>query len=167
MDRRSRSRINRHCRRDGCASVGGVMSREAYIRASVAIAATRLFPNTIRDAVISDAKFTEAFGLKADAIIRFRPDDLTFQRSAFFDTIRQALVPSQQAVPVDNTQGETWEVRVLPDKSPVQITLERGTTRLLVSHFGLLCPDKDVRLCTLLNEADNVCLSPEQIASWK
>src|SRR5260370_12542552 len=109
MDRRSRSRINRHCRRDDCASVEGLMSREAYIRASVAIAATGLFPNTIRDAVISDAKFTEAFGLKADAIIRFGPDDLTFQRSAFFDTIRQAFVPSQQAVPVDNTQGETWE----------------------------------------------------------
>jgi hypothetical protein len=143
------------------------MSREAYIRASVAIAATRLFPNTIRDAVISDAKFTEAFGLKADAIIRFGPDDLTFQRSAFFDTIRQAFVPSQQAVPVDNTQGETWEVRVLSDKSPVQISLERGTTRLLVSHFGVLCPDKDIRLGTLLNEADNVGLSPEQIAPWR
>jgi hypothetical protein len=50
---------------------------------------------------------------------------------------------------------------------PVQITLERGTTRLSVSHFGLLCPDKDARLGTLLNEADNVCLSPEQIAPWK
>jgi hypothetical protein len=143
------------------------MSRREYIRASVAIAATRLFPTTVRDAVISDVKFTEAFGLKADAIIRLGRDDLTFQRSAFFDAIRQAFDPRQEPVPVGNTRGETWEVRVLADKSPVQITLERGTTRLLVSHFGLLCPDKDVRLCTLLNDADNVCLSPEQIASWK
>ena len=143
------------------------MSREGYIRASVAIAATRLFPTSVRDAVISDVKFTEAFGLKADAIIRFGRDDLTFQRSAFFDAIRQAFDPRPEPVSVDNTHGETWEVRVLADKSPIQITLERGTTRLLVSHFGVLCPDKDVRLCTLLNEADNVCLSPEQIAPWK
>src|SRR5580704_7519966 len=108
MDRRSRSRINRHCRRDGCASVGGVMSREAYIRASVAIAATRLYPNTVRDAVISDSKFTETFGLKADAIIRFGRDELIFQRSAFFNAIRQAFDPKQEAFPVENTHGETW-----------------------------------------------------------
>src|SRR5216683_473653 len=167
MDRRSRSRINRQCRRDDCASVGGMMSREQYIRASVAIAASRLFPTTVRDAVISDVKFTEAFGIKADAIIRFERADLAFQRSAFFDAIRRAFDPGHAPVPVDNTRGETWEVRVLADKSPVQITLERGTMRLLVSHFGLLCPDKDVRLGTILNEADNVCISPEQLAPWK
>jgi len=112
-------------------------------------------------------KFTQSFGLKADAIIRFGRDDLTFQRSGFFDAIRKALDPGHAPVPVDNTHGETWKVRVLADKSPVQITLERGTTRLLVSHFGLLCPDKDVRLNTLLNEANNVCLTSEQIAPWK
>jgi hypothetical protein len=143
------------------------MSREEYIRASVAIAATRFFPTTVRDAVISDVNFTEAFGLKADAIIRFGRDDLTFQRSVFFDAIRQAFDPGQEPVPVDNTHGETWEVRVLSDKSPVQITLERGTTRLLVNHFALLCPHEDVRLGTLLNEADNVCLTPGQIAPRK
>ena len=116
--------------------------------------------------MISDLKLTEAFGLKADAIIRFGRDDLAFQRSAFFDAIRQAFDPAHEPVPVDNTQGETWEVRVLANKSPVEISLARGTTRLLVSHFGLLCPDKDVRLATLLNEAGNFCLSPEQIAPW-
>jgi hypothetical protein len=143
------------------------MSREEYIRASVAMAATRFFPSTLRDAVMSDMKFTQSFGLKADAIIHFGRDDLTFQRSTFCDAIRQAFDPRQEPVPVDNTHGETWEVRVLADKSPVEITLERRTTRVLVSRFGLLCPDKDVRLGTLLNEADKVCLSSKQIAPWK
>ena len=143
------------------------MSREEYMRASVAIAASRLFPTTIRDAVISDVKFTQAFGLKADAIIRLGLDDLTFQRSALFDAIRQAFDPRHLPVPVDNTHGEAWEIRVLSDNSPVQITLERGTTRFLVSHFGLLCPDKGIRLATLLNEADNVCLTSEHITPWK
>lgn len=96
------------------------MSREEYIRASVAIAATRLFPTTVRDAVISDVKFTEGFGLKANAIIRFGRDDLTFQRSAFFNSIRQAFHPGHEPVPVDNTQGETWEICILADKSPIQ-----------------------------------------------
>jgi hypothetical protein len=105
-------------------------------------------------------------GLKADAVIRLGRDDLAFQRSALFDTIRQAFDPGHEAVPVVDTRGETWEVRVQANKSPVEISLARGTTRLLVSHFGLLCPDKDVRLATLLNEAGNVCLSLEQIASW-
>jgi hypothetical protein len=98
------------------------MSREEYIRASVAIAATRLFPSTVRDAVIPDVKLTQSFGLKADAIIRFGRDDLTFQRSAFFDAIRQTFDPGHELVPVDNTHGETWHARVLADKSPVQIT---------------------------------------------
>lgn len=143
------------------------MSREDYIRASIAIAATRLFPSIVRDAVISDSKFTQSFGLKADAIIRFGRDDLTFQRSALFDAIRHAFDPKQESIPVDNTHGQAWEVRVLADRSPVQITLEQGTTRLLISHFGLLCPDKDVRLGTLLNEAENFCLTPEDIGRWK
>jgi hypothetical protein len=144
------------------------MSQEQqYIRASVAIAASRLFPTAVRDAVISDLKFTEAFGLKADAIIGFGRHDLAFQRSAFFDSIRQAFDPGRETVSVDNTRGETWEVRVQANKSPVEISLARGTTRLLVSHFGLLCPDKDVRLATLLHEAGNVCLSAEQITPWK
>jgi hypothetical protein len=143
------------------------MSRQEYIRASVAAAAARLMPTTIRDAVISDVKFTETLGLKADAVIRFGRDDLTFQRSALFEAIRQAFDPGDAPVPVDDTHGETWELRVLADKSPVQITLERGTTRLLVSRFGLLCPDKSVRLATLLTEGDNVCLTSQQIAPWK
>ena len=92
------------------------MSREEYIRASVAIAATRLFPTIVRDAVMSDTKFTKEFGLRADAIIRFGRDDLTFQRSAFFNSIRQAFHPGHEPVPVDNTHGETWDIRVLADK---------------------------------------------------
>jgi len=143
------------------------MSREEYIRASVAIAASRLCPSTIRDAVIADVKFTQAFGLKADAIIRLGHDDLTFQRSALFDAIRQAFDPGHESAPVDNMHGEAWEIRVLPDKLPVQITLERGATRLSISHFGLLCPDKDTRLGTLLSEADNFCPSLKQVAAWK
>lgn len=143
------------------------MSREDYIRASVAVAASRLLPTIVRDAVIADVNFTASLGLKAEAVIRIGRDDLAFQRSALFDSIRQAFEPGHEAAPVDNTRGETWEVRVQANKSPVEINLARGTTRLLVSHFGLLCPDKDVRLATLLHEADNVCLSPEQITFWK
>ena len=143
------------------------MSREEYIRASVAVAASCLFPKTVREAVISDVKFTASLGLKADGIIRLGRDDLAFQRSAFFDTVRQAFGPGREAVAVDNTRGETWEVRIQANKSPVEISLVRGTARLLLSHFGLLSPDKDVRLATLRNEAGNVCLSSEQITQWK
>jgi hypothetical protein len=144
-----------------------MMSRDEYIRASVAIAASRPFPTTIRDAVISDAEFTKQFGLKADAIIRLGHDHLTFQRSALFDAIREALDPAHASAAVDDTLGQTWRVHVLADKSPVQITLERETTRFLVSHFGLMSPDKDVRLATFLNEADSVCLSAEQMELWR
>jgi hypothetical protein len=105
-------------------------------------------------------------GLKAEAVIRIGHDDLAFQRSALFDSMRQAFDPGHEAVPVDNTRGETWEVRVQGNKSPVEISLARGTARFLVSHFGLLCPDKDVRLTTLLNEAENVCVSTEEINRW-
>lgn len=143
------------------------MSRDEYIRAAVAIAASRLFPTTIRDAIISDAEFIKKFGVRADAIIRLGHDHLTFQRSALFDAIRQALNPAVSSAAADDTLGQTWRVHVLADKSPVQITLERETTRFLVSHFGLLSPDKDVRLATLFNEADSVCLSAEQMVLWR
>lgn len=143
------------------------MSRAEYIRASVAIATSQLFPSRVRDAVISDPKFIQSFGLKADAVIRFGRDDLTFQRSVLFDATRQALRPGHEAVSVDNMQGETWEVCVIPNKSPVEISLARGASRVLVNHFGLLSRGKAVRLGTLLNEANNLGLLAEQIVVWK
>ena len=71
---------------------GGVMSRQEYIRASVAASRQPgLCLLQIRDAVISDVKFTETLGLKADAVIRFGRDDLTFQRSALFKSHQAGL----------------------------------------------------------------------------
>jgi hypothetical protein len=143
------------------------MSREAYIRAAVAMAASRLLPSTVREAVISDVKFTQRFALKADAIIRFGRDDIAFQRSSLFGAIRQAFQPGYAPTSVESTRGETWQVRVSPEKSPVEISLSQGPVRLMVSHFGLLCPDKATRFATLLHEADNFGLSSEQIAGWR
>ena len=83
------------------------MSREDYIRASVAIAASRLLPTMVRDAVLADVKFTASLRLKVEAVIRIGPDDLAFQRSALFDSIRQTFEPGHEPAPVDNTRGET------------------------------------------------------------
>lgn len=143
------------------------MPREQYIRAAVAIAASRLLPSSVRDAVIADPNFTESLELKADAIVRFGRDDLAFERSGLFDAIRRALDPALGVVQVDNTLGETWSVCVTVNRTPVEISVERGTARLLMNHFGLLSSDKNIRLGTLLREADNFCLRPEEIGRWR
>ena len=46
------------------------MSRQAYIRASLILAALQHFPTTIRDALISNAKFRES-AFVTDAIVSF------------------------------------------------------------------------------------------------
>ena len=66
------------------------MSRQAYIRSSVALAATQLFPDLVRTALISDAGFRDKFGLSSDAIVTFGTNGVAFQRSVLFGTRRQS-----------------------------------------------------------------------------
>ena len=67
------------------------MSRHAYIRASLALAATQHFPKRLREALISNVKFGEEFGFIKDAVVSFGKSGISFQRSILFDVVRRSF----------------------------------------------------------------------------
>ena len=60
------------------------MSREEYIRGSMALVMAELFPPLVRDAVLADVAFAANLALASDATVTFKPADVSFKRSVLF-----------------------------------------------------------------------------------
>jgi hypothetical protein len=142
------------------------MSRQAYIRSSVALAATQLFPDIVRTAVISDAKFRHKFGLASDAIVTFGANGVAFQRSSLFGTIRRLFDSATADTSVSDTDGNIWRVEFLRDEIPPKIALARGENRFVVPHLGMLSPDAQVRQSVFRDEAHRVNLPSDAVTMW-
>jgi hypothetical protein len=142
------------------------MSKAAYIRASAAIAVLPWFSKILRDAVISDLSFTESFGITADGIISFGGDAAEFQRSDLFAAISNAFQASPGAVEIIDTDGDAWQVRIEGVGKDISVALSQGAKRIAISGFGMLSPDKDVRLSIFGKTAAEVNLSEAIVGRW-
>ena len=143
------------------------MSRHAYIRASLALAATEHFPKRLREALISNVKFGEEFGFIKDAEVSFGKSGISFQRSILFDVVRRSFDSGATDIAVNDTVGDVWRAEFLLEEAPPQIVLVRGEKRLLVTHLALMSPDRDTRLNVFRDEASRVNLPPEAVCTWE
>ena len=143
------------------------MSRQAYIRSSVALAATQLFPDLVRTALISDAGFRDKFGLSSDAIVTFGTNGVAFQRSVLFGTIRRTFDSTTVDATVSDTDGNIWCLEFLREELPPKIALARGESRLVVPHFGMLSQDRQTRLSVFRDEANRINLPSDAVSAWE
>lgn len=142
------------------------MSREAYIRATVAVSLTRYFSGIVRNAFISDPTFTREFGVKAEAVISLN-GEMQFQRSELLGAVRAAFAPERPELTVADTTGASWTVKIVVEEGRTKVALVQGQKRLWVLHFSFLSPEPDVRVRTFEIEADRVHLPNDRIAHWK
>jgi hypothetical protein len=112
------------------------LSRQAYIRASLALTATEHYPKRLREALISNVKFGEEFGLVKDAVVSFGKSGISFQRSILFDAVRRSIDSGTTDIAVNDTVGDIWRAEFLREGTPPQIVLVRGEKRLLVTHLA-------------------------------
>jgi hypothetical protein len=140
------------------------MSRESYIRASIAVGALELFPRRMRGALISSASFRQEYGVTADAVFSLEHQDAKFQRSSILEAVRRSFVATST---VADLKGEQWRVEYLADERPPTIVLFNTDRRLAVVHLVLLSPNPDVRLTAFRTEATRVNLPSDAIGKWE
>jgi hypothetical protein len=134
------------------------MSQEAYIRASLAMIATQTFPDTIRQALLSDIAFRAEYGVTVDAVFSFGASGCTFQRSKLMDAVRRAFRVRKKPPVVLDESGQSWTVSFDKSQYPQRILLASGQQRFVVVPLSLLSPSKMVRSSVFRHEADRVGL---------
>ena len=140
------------------------MSRESYIRASIAVGALELFPRRMRGALISSASFRQEYGVTADAVLSLEHQGAKFRRSSILEAVRRSFVATST---VTDLKGEQWRVEYLADERPPTIVLFNGDRRLAVVHLVLLSPNPDVRLTAFRTEAIRSILPSDAIGKWE
>ena len=143
------------------------MSRQTYIRSSLAIMALETFPNLIRDALMSDSNFRADYGVSADARLSFGNDGVEFQRSHLLDAVRSAFKRRKKSPTVRDASGQIWQVGFEEDKVSERIVFTNGKKRLLVTHFALLSPSRITRLNVFRQDAKRVHLPKSSGDKWE
>ena len=95
-------------------------ARQAYIRASLILAAMQRVPKRVRDALISNGKFRE--DLITDAVVSFG-SGISFQRSVLFDAVRRSFDSRVTDTAVNDTGGDVWRVEFSCEEVPPKIAL--------------------------------------------
>jgi hypothetical protein len=144
-----------------------MMSRQTYIRSSLAMMALETFPNLIRDALMSDSRFRTDYGVTADARLSFGNDGVEFQRSHLLDAVRSAFKRRKKLPTVRDAAGQIWQVGFEKDKVSERVVFVKGKKRLLVTHFALLSPSWITRLKVLRQEAKRVHLPKSSSDKWE
>ncbi len=140
------------------------MSRQAYIRASIAVAALELFPQRVRGVLVSDPNFRKEYGVSADAVLSFDNGAVEFQRSIVLDAVRRSF---DAATTVDDMRGRQWTMEFLGDEQPPTIALVQSEKRFVVAHLVLLSPDRGTRLKAFHQEANATNLPSKAVETWE
>ena len=140
------------------------MSRQAYIRASIAMAALELFSRRVRGTLVSDPKFRKEYGVSADAILSFDNGAVEFQRSVLLDAVRRSF---DATTTVDDMGGRQWSIEFLVNEQPPKITLVQSEKRFVVANLVLLSPDRDTRLKAFRQEANATNLPSKAVERWE
>jgi hypothetical protein len=146
----------------------GLMSEEAYVRASRAVLAMKLFPKLIRDALITDDGFRAEYGLATDAVVAFGNSGVSFQRSLLLEAVKRAFDPAMSRPTVEDTAGQSWQVDVLSgDNDTPTIAVAGGTQQFVLAGLAMLSPDRDTRLRVFRHEADRLNLPLAARRRWE
>jgi hypothetical protein len=142
------------------------MSKEAYVRASLAVLAIELFPKLIRDALIADDGFRAEYGLATDAVVTFGNSGVSFQLSLLTEAVKQAFNPATPGPTVEDAAGQSWQIDVLSGDTPT-IAVARGEQRFVLAHQAMLSSDRDTRLRVFRHEADRLNLPLPARTRWE
>ncbi len=143
------------------------MSGVDHFRTSRAIMTMEVFPDTIKQALISDPSFMAEYGLTVDAVVSLGGIGVSFQRTELFPAVRRAFNKRKKPPLVVDQFGESWEVTFDASQNPQRIVLSRGEQRAAVVHLALLSPTKAIRLNVFRHEATRVGLPTYDRKKWE
>ncbi len=139
-------------------------AREDYIRGSLALHLTDLWPPILRQSLIADEALSATFGLATDGIIKFSPGS-DFQRSVLLAAVRTAS-KAEHPITVKDEMGDVWRIRFDRSENLPEVVIESGGRNIRVRHLGLLSERQEDRNGMLEAEAARVNLPREALRRW-
>lgn len=139
----------------------------SFYRSVLARAALELFPPSIRESLFSDPVFLNSYKLKVDAQVSIGEGEVSFQRSAMFDCIREVLADSSSRPTLKDEGGKEWRLEIVEIENERRVRLSHGERRLLLPDFSALFPDQAERLKSFDRDANEVNLSEGAIRRWR
>ena len=140
------------------------MSQEAYIRSSLALTMTDLFPPSVQQAIMVDEAFLANLNLTSVGTFTFNRSGPSFDRSALMAAIRATSTTRKGEL--SDEAGNVWEVVVERDHGQPQLSLKGPTGTMVVTHLGAALESCEDRIAVLEAEAKRVNLPAECREKW-
>ena len=138
----------------------------AYARAAAAQFVLRIAPPLICNDLVSDSTFRETYGFISDAEIVFRNSGVSVQRSVLYKAIREVLSGAPETVVAD-TNDRSWKLRNQSGKGQAGLVLSSGETRIPLPGYRVLSNDREVRLRSFDETADDFNLPVDAREDWR
>jgi hypothetical protein len=142
------------------------MSKEAYIRGSLALAVAELFPPSIRYGVFADDVFAESLFLKKEAKITIKAAGAEFRRDLLYASIRDASTNVDQSSDVTDQSGVKWRVRFCGEGSFINVSISSESTTVNLPHLLVLSNTSDHRVEGIAAVTKTVNLPADDSARW-
>ena len=138
----------------------------AHARAAAAQFVLGIAPPLICNDLVADSTFREQYGFISDAEIVFGNTGVSVQRSVLYKAIRAVLSGAPETVVAD-TNHRSWTLRNESRKGQADLVLSSGETRIQLPDFLVLSNDREVRLHSFDEAADDVNLPVNARDAWR
>ena len=119
------------------------MTTETPSGAEMAMAALRLFPPSVRTAIVRDEEFRTRYALRGDAVVKLKRTGAEFIRSTLFRAARQVLAGATRSVDVESMDGMVWR---LTNDNGTGITVTHEKVVQALPECACLAPDVNTRI---------------------
>jgi hypothetical protein len=129
-----------------------------------AIAILDMYPPSIRNELIKDSSFRKEYGVATEGDISFSNGLIVFQRSAFFEAIRQAYELLKTSV--NDKDGNEWSLITKTGENGTEVIISLKSQELRFNEFWPLCPNIKDRLSIFNRKADRINLPVHTKNYW-
>lgn len=124
-----------------------------------------LFPDTLKEEILSDTKFMKSNGINLVTQISFDGFNSSFSQSDLFQAIRSAFLSENSKISLHDRNNNEWIVSIAKDNSSV-ICIEKDEVQLKSDKYWPLIHDIKKRISRFSEEAKQNNLPNQEIEEW-
>jgi hypothetical protein len=141
------------------------MHDKEELRRLYAASMFKIYPNSIKEALLSDKSFIDEYGFITKTKL-FLGQDLSFIQSELYDAARSVLKDSSVRPVIYDTLKEEWRMEVV-DVASGKVAINKGKNRFILPDLWPLLPQIQQRLSALDIAAEKVNLPNKSYKQWR